>query len=359
MLASLVGLVQVLGCAPPALGPSATPSAATPPAPASTLPPPPPAEFSFLAGDGRPSTPDLEQHFPRIEVYADGTNGAVERRTWLLDPGDVETLLATPLLFLPHFKETRPPQILKGYFDAAAAPHLQASRELFPRHLEGYRAFSDAERAGFGSLIEYQKFPPRRVEIVWLNKDQWFINDIFYHTEIQGLIEKKSPVLEPGLLRGTLTDLVRFSPVIQTGLDEGHRELKIPQPLREPDATALVLVLQLTPGSPGTDDWQYSLTFDGKIRESDTQLAHHRVAALLVALNSLDLATYRQQAPAAPADDRQSKILRGWKNGGVYTLEFDGGPIPAPVVAFFAAAKALMVAAEPPAGPSPPKPRPR
>lgn len=308
-----------------------------------------PTLYRFLTPDDA-KLRQIENHFPRIEIYTENRDhpaqSFIDRSTWLLDPAEkpgAANLLEAKLTILPCFKETRPVQTLKGYFDLAAAPHLTAWRDFLPRHLEGYQSFPEADRVTFGSLIEYQKYPPNSIEIVWLSPDQWYINNVFYHADYDDQIKNKAPIVDANLLPGTLRDFIRFSPVVQQKLDEGLSFLRLPQALRVPMQDTVVLVLQKTPGSPGTEDWEYALKFDGALSNTKARLPHHRVAALLTALETLDRTSLSSATPTSHVDDGQALIFRAWLWPPL-TFGPGGGDMPPAFAAYFEATRALLEA---------------
>lgn len=372
--AGLVLCLSLLGCgAKPTVSPPPAPVVevkdAVPPPPRSPAPAPLAPEGWAFTGPDDAKRNQMEGHFPRVEIYSEVDYGSansgsdknvgpdgkiqhmgrgdhqpfVDRASYLLDKKDVAALLATKLVFLPYFKETRPERTLKDYFDVAASKHLPAYREFFPRHLEGFTSYPEADRASFNSLVEYQKHPPTSLEIIWISPDQWYVNNVFYRAEYDSVIAGKVAVVDRRLVRGGLRDFIRFSPVVQQKIGEGFNYLRLPQALREPMQDTVVLVLQKTPGSPGTEDWEYTLRFDGELSHATVRLPHHRVAALLMGLETLDPKPLMSQRPMAHVDDGQVLIFRAWLWPPL-TFGPGGGEMPAPFAAYFEAAKALLMA---------------
>ncbi len=230
-----------------------------------------------------------EKHFPRIEFYSDrdyadhsnwtdkhinpdGTiyyMGArsykpfVDRKTYLLDKEQTKKLLKSNLVFLPYFGEMKPTITFEHYFKTSVLQNLPQRTELFPPSLDKYLSYPNDDRLYFNTIIEYKNMHPSTVAVVWLDKDTWYVDNVFYRMEIDGILAEASPIEETQLVEGTLENFMNHSFVIQPKLSEGFSYLAgSNQHFKKDD---VVLEIALTPGGPGSSSFSYTFYADGRI----------------------------------------------------------------------------------------------
>lgn len=294
-----------------------------------------------------------DNHFPRIEIYTEknygdtnagsntteGLDGKVrymgradhqpyiDRVIYLLDENQKKKLLAAELEFQPYFKEIKPKISFRTYFDSQSAEY----RAYFPSDLKGYLSYPIDSREFNDCLLEYQSFPPLRLEVIWLSEDEYYINKIFYRIDIKPLAEGAEKIEQKQLVKSSLQDFMRYSYLVQSKLDEGHESLRLSQSLPEIKATDKVLQLNLTPGMPNTYSYAIDISGDGKLSvignqfsSKTDQLPHYKIAGIL---NILQESTFRVEEvtnngtkipqPASKINhDAQVLSMSGWTRNG-------------------------------------------
>lgn len=319
-------------------------------------------QFSF--GQTMP----YENHYPRIEIYteqdyADQSNWSdhttdpsgrtvymgkrisepfIDRTTYLISPENVESLLNNSLVFFPYFKEEKSNITLASYFKLDSAKHLPEFKKQFPFHLEGFKAYPEDDRFYFSTIIDYQKTHPRRVEVVWLNENQWYVNHVFYALDLDSFKLENQKILDEKLVEGTLQDFIRFSNIIQPKLSEGMNYLRITTELPELNPENTVLIIALTPGGPGSNSFEYTLEGNGELSDHNryhhTKLAHYKVVEVLIKSSRIDFEGLSMNPKPQPfVHDGQSLVIRAWSKGMLRNLTYGSGgePIPSVVNQFY------------------------
>ncbi|NJM78756.1 MAG: hypothetical protein HC854_02490 [Flavobacterium sp.] len=310
-----------------------------------------------------------ENHFPRIEVYTEKDYGDknagsqtttnsnekvygmgkadyqphINRTSYLLDEKEAFNLMNVVLIPLNRcFKDNKPNTTLENYFTLSLNRELVAFRNLLPNSLTGFLSYDyNNERQFFETIIEYQKIAPRSIEIVWLDEKQWFVNNVFYQTDLSQFYLDKEPNIDEKLTRGTLIDFIRFSNVIQPKLNEGFSHLKIQPEQSEIPTKNILLELALTPGGPGSSSYQYVLNSDGTLKNlnKSIKIPHYQIVSLLNELQSIYIQPIEKSLKARPkvADDGQSLIFKVWKDGKLINLQYEGveNPMPKNLEAFY------------------------
>lgn len=312
---------------------------------------------------------DMQNIFPRIEVYteydyssrltgSDQTTDVIgrtvymgrriqelyiSRTSYVLEDSLVEVLFNQTMYFLPYFKEVKNVTTLQRYFELDKSKHIPEHKKQFPFHMEGYKEYSAQNRLYFQTIIEYQMKPPSRVEVVWLNEEQWFINNVFYSVDLSTFELTKNKRVEEKLIKGSMVDFIRFSNIIQPKLSEGMNYLRIPAEMFELDPSKTILMVSLSPGSPGTISYDYKLDGNGKLhgyssRYPSKKLKHYEVVSIMNQINAIDFEGYAKNERLAPfVHDGQTETVRAYSNGSLRSVSSSSGGDPmAQIVSDFA-----------------------
>lgn len=326
---------------------------------------------SLAAGDEKenPLTTTLkhEQHFPRIEIYRmkdygsstsgedklvenDGTvrqmgkrayEPYIERTSYLLDSAARQTLLNKELVFLPYFMEMKQPVTLKYYFNMSLLQDLPQRKALFPNTLDGYTAIIEKKELQPSTLLAYNTNVPADVQIVWLDEETWFVNNVFYQLPLDDIIDATQTVItDQKLVKGELDHFIHHSYVIQSKLNEGFNYLDTNPShyLRRKDN--VVMVIGKSPGSPGTNSYEYTFYADGNISVPGLsyyvpsyKIRHYQWVDIQNKLKTIDFDLYEEESLATPlpfVHDGQTSKLYAFNNGNYYKLHYGTGSSPMP-----------------------------
>lgn len=321
-----------------------------------------------------------KNHYPRIERYSSrdfgdqnagsqtstDVNGRkvhlgrsdsqpfICRTTYFLEEGDRDKLLQMSMEFQPYFKEKKSNTSLEEYFRLSEKRHMPEHRLLFPTSLTNSET-SDGQF--FDCLNDYQKTIPQIVDIIWLNKNHWYVNNVFYRVDLNAFIESFKgenslmKIEEEKIMKGELVDFIRFSYAVQAKLDEGYEELRLPQERNELPQKGLILKIALTPGLANSKSFEYKLMADGKLEtignsyvNGTTQIGHVMVANILYRLEHIDFETYNLIAEIRPTEkDVQSIIIQAYRDGENYNLHYRSGMIiPSPIEQLYNESPAML-----------------
>ncbi len=292
-----------------------------------------------------------DHSYPKIEIYtetdlgdpnagnkkwtlANGQtvySGAADHRPFIkqttitLNDEQKKELLATTLTFQPHFKEQKPILTLAHYFELRQAADRSEFRKLLPANLQGlYNQKEQEHYRFFSTLVLYQKTRPHQVPVVWLNANEYYVNEVYYHAAFDPFIETGERK-ETILMEGALDDYLRLSAWFQNKLSEGFEEL-IPEGEKPViPKTDLIFSYQLTPGMVNTGYYHYELRANGQLQGDDKQttLSSDEVSELLLRALHLDWKNYEQQSSGtseSSANDKQVTLLTIWNEGRTYRL---------------------------------------
>lgn len=291
-----------------------------------------------------------EEHFPRIEVYVtngDSTPNAprfIDRTTYILSNKDVFN--QSKLHFLPEFQEEKEDITLGHYFEMHRLNNLPQRTSLFPRSLDSFKQIKD--KAHLKTIIDYETRPPQKVEIVWLDKENWYVNNVFYHLDVKPLVNNATKTIsQPKLMEGEMTEFLTYSFAIQKNIDERIRHLGIQSPTTPGFVKdKVVLTVAKSPGGPASNSYSYTVYADGRIATpgntyftADYQLSHDLLVAINRELRGIDFKKWSELHPSAAAPhihDGQSMLLGGFQNGTFYRLVYPigGGTVPSEVAHF-------------------------
>lgn len=291
---------------------------------------------------------DHEKSYPRVEVYIANSHGQqIDRETYLLKPEQSTELLARQLRFLPDFGEEKPDISLQHYVEMSLLTTLPQKTSLFPRGLDGYQSASNQGVHDLATLIDFRQHTPTRLEIVWLDESTWFVNDVFYHLELDDIL-RSSPIRDEKLMEASMAEFMTDSHVVTSKLDENFSHLSLdPRNAYRQDGT-LLFAIGLTPGGPGSSSYHLNVYTDGTITSAGEsysryrrghRLSHHQVVSFAKALRALDLKSYTDNMPPLPfVHDGQSETLQVCLGAHNFRLSFGpGGPSkPEPVRIFMA-----------------------
>ncbi|MFY2559326.1 hypothetical protein ACN469_16965 [Corallococcus terminator] len=235
-----------------------------------------------MGPDGKPQGMGRREYHPVIERCA------------LVPPKDVDPL-ATRLVFLPYFRETKPATTLGEFFKAQAAHDPARLRKLLPTSLEGYLRHPVDSRQSLDILVEPQS-QSMSVLVAWSGETQWYTDQVFYRLEgIDGW--KRGAGTD--VVEGSLKDFIRCSPLVQLRLSEGVSQLQHPERAHVSSANNRVLKLSKSPGMPNTRSFTLEVFADGRFERRTTLDGEstgtdvHRLTSLLITASKL--------APIPPA----------------------------------------------------------
>ncbi len=287
-----------------------------------------------------------EKSYPRVEVYLANPNGQqIDRETYPLKPEQSADLLERQLRFLPDFGEEKPDVSLRHYAEMSLLTTLPQRTSLFPRGLDGYQSASKQGAQNLTTLIDFRQHAPTRLEIVWLDETTWFVNDVFYHLELEDILTR-SPIRDEKLMEVSMAEFMTGSHVVAVKLNENFSHLSLdPRSAYRQDGT-LLFAIGLTPGGPGSSSYHFNVYTDGTITiagqsysryHRGSKLSHHQVVSFAKALRALDLKSYAEiMRPQPFVHDGQSETLQVCVDSHNYQLIFGpgGSPKPEPVREF-------------------------
>lgn len=198
-----------------------------------------------------------ESQYPRIEVYKlrDAAHGKplhkeeidgkvyhtgdrgyepyIMRETYVLDSATAEKLRNINIFLDYLFKEDRPVITLGNYFNVLQSQDTQQIRALFPANLDAF--LSETKNGGFFDNLLYQYKNGdeyiKDVTIVRMDKDTWFVDNIFYNLSkgaIDEIIKDMTPIIDEHIADGEIRDFIDNSDIVKEKLTEGFTELEIP-----------------------------------------------------------------------------------------------------------------------------------
>lgn len=276
-----------------------------------------------------------EKSYPRVEVYIGNPNGQqIGRETYLLKPEQSADLLERQLRFLPDFGEEKPDISLQHYVEMSLLTTLPQRTSLLPRGLDGYQSASEQGVRDLTTIIDFRQHAPTRLEIVWLDESTWFVNDVFYHLDLDDIITS-SPIRDEKLMEVNMTEFMTDSDVVASKLNENFSHLSLdPRSAYRQDGT-LLFALGLTPGGPGSSSYHFNVYTDGTITTAGqsysryhrgSKLSHHQVVSFAKALRALDLKSYTENMRPLPfVHDGQSETLQVCLDSLNYRLTFGPG----------------------------------
>lgn len=216
-------------------------------------------------------------------------------------------------------------------------------KELFPRSLDKYLDYPKEDRLYFSTIIGYQDLPPRNVTVVWLDKDTWYVDEVFYRMEVDDLLKEITPIEEKQLVRGTIDNFMKHSFVIQPKLSEGLNYLQVNTAKKQFRKDEVVLEIALTPGGPGSSSYFFTFYADGKISVPGLNystpsyfISHIQWVDIQNKVREIDFKYLSDNmAPAQFVHDGQSRIVGAIQNEYFYRLVFGhGNPMPERVSEF-------------------------
>lgn len=262
---------------------------------------------------------DSDTIFPRLEIYT-SNQGFINRAIYPINDIQLEELLQTPINFITDFQENKQSITLEHYFKVSKLTNSYTKRKLFPYTLNGYRSLlSDTISQ---SIINYRNQTPKTIEIIWLNKDTWFVNSIFYTINIDELVKKiNDSIVENQLSINTINGFMDYSYVIQEKLSEGNLSLSMNQNSMPFNSKMVMVNIALTPGMPNTSHYDYSIYYDGRVQSltsaSTIQIPHYKVAEIQEHINQLVIDdSITGNSKAAPfIHDGQARIISFYYHG--------------------------------------------
>lgn len=308
----------------------------------------------------------VEDHFPRIEVYTEidhgdrnagsnkhiGADGKVyymgrqdyqpfiKRVAYLLDAKKhTEKLLNSTLEFIPEFKQKKPDITLGQYVKVDKLLNLSQRRNLFPDNMKGFLENQNDHGEFLSTIVGYRTFSPRIVEVVWIDKETWYVNNVFYSMQIGDLTSAATAVVtEEKLVAGPMKDFIGNSYVISQKIDEGFSQLN-PDPASEQfKGDKVILVVGLSPGGPGSKHYHFTFYADGRIglpglgyHIPGYRLTHYRLAEIKNEMKKIDFAHFAKRDKPLPfVHDGQTRTIEARQNGRNYRLMFEKGGDPMP-----------------------------
>lgn len=308
-----------------------------------------------------------EQHFPRIEIYRVKDYGNpvsgedkltendsiayhmgkrsyepyIERTSYLLDSTARQILLNKELVFLPYFMEMKQPTTLRYYFNMSLLQDLPQRKALFPNSLDGYTTVIQKKELHPETLLAYNTHAPTDVQIVWLDEKTWFVNNVFYQLSLDDIIHTtKTIITDQKLVKGDLDNFIHHSYVIQSKLNEGFNYLDISPSHYLHRKDNVVLIVGKSPGSPGTNSYEYTFYADGNISVPGLsyyvpsyKIAHHQWVGIQNKLKNIDLDRYKEESESTipqSVHDGQTNTLYAFNNGNYYKLNYGVGSSPMP-----------------------------
>lgn len=248
------------------------------------------------------------------------------RETYLLDEKQKSQLLQSTLAWLPYFGVQKENITLEKYFEAAANNDKISLYKLLPENLNQlyFKRETDENFQFYSTLLVYEKSYPRRFTVVWLDKNTWYIDEMYYRVE-EGLENLEKNAQSDTLMKGNFEDFLRLSPIFQSKISEGFPDLKL---RTERDALPLdkvVLGVSLSPGMPNTNSFDIQIAGDGSIMrqgiKTQNRIDPNKLTYLLLKAQEIDWERYFMDANPKPhEDDGQSLSVKAWKDGRAYSV---------------------------------------
>ena len=141
-----------------------------------------------------------------------------------------------------------------------------------------------------------------------------------------------SKVVDEKVATGTLREFITYSYVIQPKLDENIRSLRgVSESVYKADEQ--IMEIGLTPGSPGTNHYNYRIFADGRVvlpglnyHVPSYRLTQNQLVTIQNELCMIDIESYSKQIEPAPfVHNGQSRIVGVKFNGGFYRLIYSAG----------------------------------
>lgn len=339
--------------------------------------------FMFIFDSSAQMPIKVDDHFPRIEVYREkdhgdpkagnnkhiGADGKVyymgrsdyapyiERTSYLLPSSQMENLLNSKLNFLPYFNETKSDIMLGHYFKMDKLQDLPQRTGLFPRSINGYLEITKNKEIFPETIIGYRNISPLSIEIVWLDKETWFVNNTFYFLETDPLIKTASSKhVDTKLVAGTIRNFIEHSYLIQPKVDERIRSLNLDPTKSMFKADDQLVEIGLTPGGPGSSSFSYRIFADGRVvlpglnyYTPSYRLKHYQLVDIQNELSKIDLAALSRDLKPAPfVHNGQSYILAAKQKGAYHRFVYStsGNPTPQSVTGFTNYLKQLIAGLE-------------
>ncbi len=310
-----------------------------------------------------------ENHYPRIEFYTDkdytdhsnwtdkyeGADGKVyymgardykpfiDRKTYLLNEQQAAKLMKSELVFLPYFGEIKENITFEQYLKTSLLQNSPQRTNLFPRALDKYLSYPKEDRLYYNTIVEYEKNHPSNVVVVWLNKDTWYVDDVFYRMEIDEILKEAKAVEEQQLIKGDIKNFMDHSFLIQPKLTEGITSLQTNKDKKWFKNDEVVLEIALTPGEPGSKSYSYKFYADGKISDGGSNYStysyltnHLQWIGIQNELREINLKNLSgNMLPTQFVHDGQSYIVGAFQTDRYYRLVYGhGNPMPESVHKF-------------------------
>lgn len=286
-------------------------------------------------------------HYPRIEVYSEIDKGDPNAgndtwtdlnektvyggktdyrphilcKTYLIEEEQKAQLLQTSLNWLPYFGLQKENITLEQYFQAASNTDRSPLYNMLPHSLGHFlsQKEKDENYPYYNTLLVYETSYPQEFTVVWLDKNTWFVNELFYSAN-KGFFEFMQEAEETILMKGKFDDFLRFSPIFQYKLTEGFPSIKLhpsspPLPLND-----IVLSIALSPGMPNTNSYNIQITGDASIMhqgfKSNEKINSNQLTAILLEAQKLNWESHSlNKMPKQFAHDRQIFSISAWKKG--------------------------------------------
>jgi len=294
-----------------------------------------------------------QNDYPKIEVYSEIDQGdpnagnykstdpngnvvfggkadyrpSILRQTYLINQAQKAVLLKTTLRWFPYFGLQKENTTLEQYFEAVAnTDRYSFYKEMLPPNLNFLfsQKNNDEDYPYYGTLLVYEASYPQHFMVVWLDKNTWFVNNIFYSLD-GGLLEFLEDAQEDILFEGEFDDFLRYSPIFQYKLSEGFPSINSSNIKETIPLNDIVLGIELSPSTPNTLSYKIQITGDASIIEqgikSNEKIDPNTLTAILFEAQKLNWESYNlNKIPTYPADDQQTFSISVWKNGSLQHL---------------------------------------
>lgn len=249
------------------------------------------------------------------------------RKTYLINEPQKTQLLKMQLRWLPYFGEQKENITLKQYFEAIINTDRYALYSLLPKNLTEFNSKKETEEnyQYYSTLLAYEKSYPTEFTVVWLDKNTWFVNDMYYsfNEDLTKLMQNGKDEI---IAEGNFDDFLRLSPIFQYKLTEGFPDIKL-NGLKNPiPMDKIVLGIALSPGMPNTNDYNIQITGNGSIMtqgyKSEQKIDLTLLTKLLFEAQNLNLKEYNlNKLKAVKEDDGQTYTISAWKDGVLHQIE--------------------------------------
>lgn len=307
-----------------------------------------------------------ETHYPRIEVYSEIDKGDpkagndqwtspsgetvyggkadyrphILRKTFLVNEEQKTQLFQITLNWLPYFSLEKENITLEQYFHASADTDRYDFYKMLPHNLGHF--FNQKEKDEYypyyNTLLTYETSYPQEFTIIWLDRNTWFLNNVFYSAD-GSLSELMQDGQEEIIVEGKFEDFLRLSSIFQYKLTEGFPSIRLYPSKETIPLDNVVLGISLSPGMPNTNSYDIQIAGDASVMQqgfkSNKKINPNKLTAILFEAQKLDWESYRlkdlSKMQKSFAYDRQVFSISVWKDGLLHRVEDPDLNAPSPL----------------------------